>query len=143
MSTNHEGFSAIRHRFQKAIHDDAEFYVSSQGVLGEQYIEINPGSYDRPYPTEGAGVGGGSPPRPPLLGRGAARRRPAAPARGCPPNAARAGAGDAGQVAPVPESLLDARDFRVAAPDVTPRRREQGVGDGGFQRWGATGRDPE
>ena len=54
---------AIRQRFQKAIHDDAEFYVSSQGVLGEQYIEVNPGTYDRPYLKEGAVVLGVSPPR--------------------------------------------------------------------------------
>lgn len=54
---------AIRKRFQKAIHDDAEFYVTSQGVLGEQYIEVNPGTYDRPVLEEGAVVLGVSPPR--------------------------------------------------------------------------------
>jgi len=54
---------AIRKRFQKAIHQDAEFYVSSQGVLGEQYVEITPGSPASPYLDDGAVVIGVSPPR--------------------------------------------------------------------------------
>jgi len=53
----------IGKRFQKAIHDDAEFFVSSQGVLGEQYIEVIPGSYERPYLKDGSIVLGVSPPR--------------------------------------------------------------------------------
>ncbi len=53
----------IKRKFQKAVHDDAEFYVSSQGVLGEQYIEVSPGSPNRPYLKEGAVAMGVSPPR--------------------------------------------------------------------------------
>jgi phospholipid/cholesterol/gamma-HCH transport system substrate-binding protein len=54
---------AVRKKFQEAIHDDAEFYISSQGVLGEQYVEIDPGSPHRPYLEDGAVVQGVSPPR--------------------------------------------------------------------------------
>lgn len=54
---------SIRKKFQKAIHDDAEFYISSQGVLGEQYVEITPGSPNRPYLEDGAVIMGVSPPR--------------------------------------------------------------------------------
>jgi phospholipid/cholesterol/gamma-HCH transport system substrate-binding protein len=53
----------IRERFQKAIHEDAEFFISSQGVLGEQYVEIVPGTYEKPYLKDGAIVVGVSPPR--------------------------------------------------------------------------------
>jgi phospholipid/cholesterol/gamma-HCH transport system substrate-binding protein len=54
---------AIRKKFQKAIHDDAEFYISSQGVLGEQYVEVTPGTPTRPYLKDGAITMGVSPPR--------------------------------------------------------------------------------
>lgn len=32
----------------KTLHDDAQFYISTQGILGEKYIEIDPGQFDRP-----------------------------------------------------------------------------------------------
>ncbi|HNF98324.1 MAG TPA: MlaD family protein, partial [Pseudomonadota bacterium] len=35
----------IEERARKAIHDDAEFFVNTQGVLGEQYLEIAPGRH--------------------------------------------------------------------------------------------------
>src|SRR5512140_3634640 len=35
---------AIEARVKDSIHDDADFYVTTQGVLGEQYLAIDPGS---------------------------------------------------------------------------------------------------
>ena len=37
-----------------AIHDDADFYVTTQGVLGEQFMAIEPGSVERPVLAGGA-----------------------------------------------------------------------------------------
>ncbi|HMU37816.1 MAG TPA: MlaD family protein [Pseudomonadota bacterium] len=33
----------VEERVRNAIHDDAQFFVNTQGVLGEQYLEIEPG----------------------------------------------------------------------------------------------------
>lgn len=30
------------------LHDDAQFFISTQGILGEKYVEIDPGTYDKP-----------------------------------------------------------------------------------------------
>lgn len=30
----------------RTLHEDAQFYISTQGILGEKYIEVDPGSYD-------------------------------------------------------------------------------------------------
>lgn len=35
------------------LHDDAIFYITTQGVLGEKYVEIDPGSLDKPSLTSG------------------------------------------------------------------------------------------
>jgi phospholipid/cholesterol/gamma-HCH transport system substrate-binding protein len=53
----------IKQKFQKAIHKDAEFFVASQGVLGEQYVEIVPGTYEKPYLEDGEVVIGITPPK--------------------------------------------------------------------------------
>lgn len=53
----------IKQKFQKAIHEDAQFFVASQGVLGEQYVEIVPGTYEKPYLEDGAVVMGVTPPK--------------------------------------------------------------------------------
>ena len=53
----------IKTRFQKSIHADASFYVASQGVLGEQYIEIVPGTFEEPYLEDGAIMVGVTPPK--------------------------------------------------------------------------------
>jgi phospholipid/cholesterol/gamma-HCH transport system substrate-binding protein len=53
----------IEQRVKDAIHDDADFYVTTQGVLGEQFMAIEPGSVDRPILQEGATVKGIDPPR--------------------------------------------------------------------------------
>ncbi len=57
----------IERRYQKAIHDNARFFVTSQGVLGELFLAVEPGSVDRPPLPEGAVVDGVSPPRLDLL----------------------------------------------------------------------------
>jgi phospholipid/cholesterol/gamma-HCH transport system substrate-binding protein len=54
---------AIEQRVKDAIHDDADFYVTTQGVLGEQFMAIEPGSIDRPILQDGAVVKGIDPPR--------------------------------------------------------------------------------
>jgi len=53
----------VETRYQKSIHDNALFYVTTQGVLGEQFLAIEPGSVDRPVLPEGAIVRGLDPPR--------------------------------------------------------------------------------
>lgn len=54
---------AVEKRYRTAIHDNATFYVTTQGVLGEQFLAIEPGSDDRPVLAEGAEVDGLDPPR--------------------------------------------------------------------------------
>ena len=54
---------SLEKRFQAAIHDNATFYVTTQGVLGEQFLAIDPGSNDRPAIEAGASVRGLDPPR--------------------------------------------------------------------------------
>lgn len=43
------------------IHDDSRFYITTQGVLGEKYVEIDPGSPEKPSLAPGA-VRRGEPP---------------------------------------------------------------------------------
>jgi len=54
---------AIEQRYQKNIHDNATFYITAQGVLGEQFLAIDPGTADRPVLEDGAMVRGLDPPR--------------------------------------------------------------------------------
>lgn len=54
---------AIEKRFQQSIHDNSVFYITTQGVLGEQFLAIEPGSNDRPVLEDGASVRGLDPPR--------------------------------------------------------------------------------
>ncbi len=54
---------AVEKRVRDSVHSDANFYVTSQGVLGEQFMAIDPGSPDRPPLAEGAVVKGIDPPR--------------------------------------------------------------------------------
>lgn len=53
----------LEKRYRNSVHDNATFYVTSQGVLGEQFLQIDPGSNDRPVLSEGAIVRGLDPPR--------------------------------------------------------------------------------
>lgn len=57
----------IEQRARAAIHQDAEFFVNTQGVLGEQYLEIAPGSYEKPELQPEAIVLGVNPPRTDLI----------------------------------------------------------------------------
>src|SRR5678816_550808 len=54
---------ALYQKVKNAIHDDALFYVTTQGVLGEQFMAIDPGSPEKPILAEGAIVKGIDPPR--------------------------------------------------------------------------------
>jgi phospholipid/cholesterol/gamma-HCH transport system substrate-binding protein len=57
----------IEQRAQEAIHEGAEFFVNTQGVLGEQYLEIAPGSYDKPMIAANSKLRGVDPPRTDLI----------------------------------------------------------------------------
>ncbi len=53
----------IQTKVKSTIHDDADFYVTTQGVLGEQFLQIDPGSPNHPALGENAIVKGIDPPR--------------------------------------------------------------------------------
>jgi phospholipid/cholesterol/gamma-HCH transport system substrate-binding protein len=53
----------IEARVKESIHDDADFYVTTQGVLGEQFLAIDPGSPQKPVLAENTIVKGIDPPR--------------------------------------------------------------------------------
>ena len=44
---------AVEARVKESIHEDADFYVTTQGVLGEQYMAVDPGSPQKPVMAEG------------------------------------------------------------------------------------------
>lgn len=48
---------------EDTIHDDSLFYVTSQGVLGEQFVAVDPGTAEHPVLPEGSIVQGVDPPR--------------------------------------------------------------------------------
>ncbi len=54
---------SIYKKIKSSIHDDALFYVTTQGVLGEQFLAIDPGSPDHPILAEESIVKGIDPPR--------------------------------------------------------------------------------
>jgi phospholipid/cholesterol/gamma-HCH transport system substrate-binding protein len=57
----------IELRYQNAIRENSRWYVTSQGVLGELFLAVEPGSPDLPLLKDGALVRGVSPPRLDLL----------------------------------------------------------------------------
>lgn len=57
----------IERRYHTAIRDNSRWFVTSQGVLGEMFLAIEPGSSDRPSLPDAATVPGISPPRLDLL----------------------------------------------------------------------------
>ncbi len=57
----------VEDRVKDAIHRDAEFFINTQGVLGEQYLEIQPGGYDQPALDTTHSVTGVNPPRTDLI----------------------------------------------------------------------------
>ena len=54
---------SVEERVKDSIHDDADFYVTTQGVLGEQFLAIEPGSPQKPVLPENSIVKGIDPPR--------------------------------------------------------------------------------
>jgi phospholipid/cholesterol/gamma-HCH transport system substrate-binding protein len=54
---------AVEQRVKDSIHEDADFYVTTQGVLGEQFMAIEPGSPQKPVLGEDKIVKGIDPPR--------------------------------------------------------------------------------
>jgi phospholipid/cholesterol/gamma-HCH transport system substrate-binding protein len=54
---------AVEDRVRESIHEDADFYVTTQGVLGEQFLAIDPGSPGKPSIPAGTIVKGIDPPR--------------------------------------------------------------------------------
>lgn len=61
----------VRSDIPGMLHDDARFYVTTLGALGEKYIEVDPGSPDRPVLASGAVVEGVGPMRLETLGEDA------------------------------------------------------------------------
>lgn len=58
----------IEDRARDSIRSDAEFFINTAGVLGEQYLEIVPGrDWDRPAVAPGAKLVGRNPPRTDLV----------------------------------------------------------------------------
>jgi phospholipid/cholesterol/gamma-HCH transport system substrate-binding protein len=57
----------IEKRYAGAIHDDARWFVTAQGVLGEMFLAVDPGTRSRPVIQDGAVVRGVSPPQLDLL----------------------------------------------------------------------------
>src|SRR4051812_24917339 len=57
----------VENRAREAIRQNAEFFATPQGALGEQYWEIQPGSYEKPPLAENAIVRGVDPPRTDLI----------------------------------------------------------------------------
>jgi len=54
---------AIQTKVKDTIHDDAEFYVTTQGVLGEQFLAVEPGTPTHPTLAPDSVVKGIDPPR--------------------------------------------------------------------------------
>ena len=54
---------AIEQRVKDSIHEDADFYITTQGVLGEQFLAIDPGSPQKTVLAENTIVKGIDPPR--------------------------------------------------------------------------------
>ncbi|HEX9105187.1 MAG TPA: MlaD family protein, partial [Polyangia bacterium] len=57
----------VEDRVKDSIRKNAEFFINTQGVLGEQYLEIQPGSWDQPPLDASRSVDGVSPPRTDLI----------------------------------------------------------------------------
>lgn len=57
----------VEERVRRSIRKNAEFFINTQGVLGEQYLEIQPGSWDQPPLDPSHSVEGVNPPRTDLI----------------------------------------------------------------------------
>jgi len=54
---------SVSRKASPAVREDSKFYVNMAGIIGERYIEITPGSSDKPELASGAVVRGVDPPR--------------------------------------------------------------------------------
>ncbi len=54
---------SVEEKVRDAIHEDAQFVITTQGVLGEPFIQINPGDPDKPIMPDGSIRQGKDPPR--------------------------------------------------------------------------------
>lgn len=54
---------SVEEKYHDTLRDNAVFYITTQGVLGEQFLAIDPGSSDRPVIADGDVVRGLDPPR--------------------------------------------------------------------------------
>ncbi len=59
--------ATLENQYREAVHEDSRWFVTTQGVLGEFYLAIEPGSPEAPLLKEGSIVSGISPPRLDLL----------------------------------------------------------------------------
>jgi len=59
--------ASIESQFKSSIYDNSKWFVTTQGVLGEFYLGVDPGTPDHPNLKDGATVRGLSPPRLDLL----------------------------------------------------------------------------
>ena len=57
----------LEKRYQEAVRQDSRWFVTSQGVLGEMFLAVEPGTLEKPMLADGAVVQGISPPRLNLL----------------------------------------------------------------------------
>ena len=57
----------VEDRVKESIRKNAEFFINTQGVLGEQYLEIQPGSWNEPPLDPAHSVAGVNPPRTDLI----------------------------------------------------------------------------
>src|SRR3954471_1786211 len=57
----------VEDRVKESIRKNAEFFINTQGVLGEQYLEIQPGSWDQPPLDPSRSVEGVDPRRTDLI----------------------------------------------------------------------------
>jgi len=57
----------VEDRVKESIRKNAEFFINTQGVLGEQYLEIQPGTWDQPPLDPSHSVEGVNPPRTDLI----------------------------------------------------------------------------
>jgi phospholipid/cholesterol/gamma-HCH transport system substrate-binding protein len=59
--------AALESQFKTSVYENSKWFVTTQGVLGEVYLAVDPGSPDHPVLKDGATVLGISPPRLDLL----------------------------------------------------------------------------
>jgi phospholipid/cholesterol/gamma-HCH transport system substrate-binding protein len=54
---------SMAERVRGALHADAQFFIANQGLLGEQYVEIDPGTFEAPLMDFRLAQKGNDPPR--------------------------------------------------------------------------------